>query len=494
MIDKVERWGIFDITLKGPDDGNPFIDVKLGAEFKHNSMVFMLEGFYDGEGLYRIRFMPNALGLWNYNTKSNHNELDGITGQFSCVLQSKENHGPVRVTNQYHFAYEDDTPYYPVGTTCYAWVHQGEDLERQTLETLKKAPFNKIRFCIFPKHYVYNQNEPVYYPFDGSLSKGWDFNRFNPNFWRHFERRVEDLVKLGIEADLVLFHPYDRWGFACMDAASDERYLRYAIARLAAYRNVWWSIANEYDVMKNKTMADWDRFFQIIQQRDPYQHLRSVHNCVEFYDHGKPWVTHASIQYQNLDYSTAIAWREKYGKPIIIDECGYEGNISDGWGNLTPQELVRRHWEGIARGGYVGHGETYLHPEDLLWWSKGGTLHGKSSERIAFLRRILEGIPITEFEPIDFGWDVACSGKKDEYYLLYFGFRQPAERHLNLPNDNEFRIDIIDTWQMTVTPIIGRFRGKCTIQLPGKPFIALRIYKNHRILTEKQQSKHSHQA
>jgi hypothetical protein len=260
-----------------------------------------------------------------------------------------------------------------------------------------------------------------------------------------------------------------------MDAASDERYLRYTIARLAAYRNIWWSLANEYDIMKNKTTADWDRFFQIIQQLDPYQHLRSVHNGVEFYDHSKPWVTHASIQYQNLDYSIVGAWRDKYRKPIIIDECGYEGNTHDGWGNLSPQELVRRHWEGTSRGGYVGHGETYLHPEDLLWWSKGGTLYGISPKRIAFLRGILEEAPNTSLEPIDFGWDVACVGKKYEYYLLYFGIHQPAARHLYLPEDSEYKIDIIDTWQMTVTPIKRSFNGKCTVKLPGKPYIALRI-------------------
>jgi hypothetical protein len=39
---------------------------------------------------------------------------------------------------------------------------------------------------------------------------------------------------LGIEADLILWHPYDRWGFAEMGAANDDRYLRYAIARLGA--------------------------------------------------------------------------------------------------------------------------------------------------------------------------------------------------------------------------------------------------------------------
>ena len=33
-----------------------------------------------------------------------------------------------------------------------------------------------------------------------------------------------------------------------------------------AYRNVWWSLANEYDLMRTKTMADWDRFFRIVQE------------------------------------------------------------------------------------------------------------------------------------------------------------------------------------------------------------------------------------
>jgi hypothetical protein len=477
MDGDVEQWGIFELTLKGPEEGNPFVDVELSAEFKHSGMTFAPEGFYDGEGLYRVRFMPNVSGSWTYITKSNQSELDGIAGQFNCIQPSKGNNGPVRVRNMYHFGYEDGKPFFPVGTTCYAWVHQGEDLERQTLETLKKAPFNKMRFCVFPKHYIFNQNEPVYYPFEGSLSKGWDFSRFNSQFWRHLECRVGDLLQLKIEADLILFHPYDRWGYAGMDPAADERYIKYTVARLAAYRNIWWSLANEYDLMKGKAMTDWDWFFQIIQQKDPYQHLRSVHNCVQFYDHSKRWVTHASIQYQNLDYSTVLTWRAEYRKPVVIDECGYEGNIHDGWGNLTPQELVRRHWEGVARGGYVGHGETYLHPEDLLWWSKGGVLRGESPERIAFLRRILDDGLEEGLEPIDFGWDVACAGIKDKYYLLYFGIHQPVERHLNLPDDSEFKIDILDTWEMTINSLKGSFKGKCKVKLPGKPYIALRICK-----------------
>ncbi|NIO15168.1 MAG: DUF5060 domain-containing protein, partial [Xanthomonadales bacterium] len=69
-----------------------------------------------------------------------------------------------------------------------------------------------------------------------------------------------------------------------MPAAADDRYLRYAVARLAAYRNVWWSMANEWDFMGEKRDADWDRYFRIVQEYDPYQHLRSIHNGRRWYD------------------------------------------------------------------------------------------------------------------------------------------------------------------------------------------------------------------
>ena len=51
-----------------------------------------------------------------------------------------------------------------------------------------------------------------------------------------------------------------------MDAESDDRYIRYAVARLAAFRNVWWSLANEFDIMPAKQESDWDRFFQVIRE------------------------------------------------------------------------------------------------------------------------------------------------------------------------------------------------------------------------------------
>ncbi len=465
--DKAERWGIFELSLRGPSGGNPFIDVQLTAEFKQKDRVFKAEGFYDGNGLYRIRFMPDELGQWSYVTKSNRRELDGKSGKFTCIKPSSANHGPVRVRNTWHLAYADGTPYFQVGTTCYAWVHQGNAMEEQTLATLKKAPFNKMRMCIFPKAYSYNKNEPDYYPFEGSPLKDWDYSRFNPEFFRHFERRVGDLRDLGIEADIILFHPYDRWGFANMTDETNDRYLRYIVARLAAYRNVWWSFANEYDLMKSKTMADWDRFFRIVQKYDPYQRMRGIHNCRGFYDHNKPWVTHASIQ--SSDLLRGREWRQKYKKPIVFDECKYEGNIPQGWGNITAQEMVHRFWLGTIGGCYVGHGETYRHPKDLLWWSKGGVLRGQSPARIAFLKETMSPTPFHEMVPGALPGGNHVLSKASQLYFIYFS--HPTATSLELPGPRAYKVDGIDTWNMTINSMGSAAPGKFTFSPPKANYL-----------------------
>jgi hypothetical protein len=273
----VPMWEMFEVSLSGPSSGNPFTDVQLGASFSLGSRTVHAEGFYDGGGTYKIRFMPDSLGKWTYITSSNEAELSGRSGSFSCVAAAPGAHGPVGARNTRHFAHADGTPFFPFGTTCYAWIHQSDEIQRQTLESLRTGPFNKIRMCIFPKSYQYNHNEPALYPFERDASGKSDFSRFNPAFFAHVEQRIGDLRALGIEADLIVFHPYDRWGYATMSADADDRYLRYVLARMSAYRNIWWSLANEWDLMRAKSSQDFDRFFRIVEQHDAVGHLRSVH-------------------------------------------------------------------------------------------------------------------------------------------------------------------------------------------------------------------------
>lgn len=88
--------------------------------------------------------------------------------------------------------------------------------------------------CVFPKHYSWNTNEPPLYPFEGTPPRTWDFSRFNPASFQHLEQRILDLQRLEIEADLILFHPYDKghWGFDRM-TSTEELVFRFWNATIA---------------------------------------------------------------------------------------------------------------------------------------------------------------------------------------------------------------------------------------------------------------------
>jgi hypothetical protein len=501
----VRKWDVLEIEAKGFSDKNPFTDYQIVGTFTSASKSVTVDGFYDGDGVYKVRFMPSIEGEYRYEISGSFAEKPQ-SGSFTVTPPKEGVHGRVRVADKYHFAYEDGTPFYPIGTTCYAWTHQTPEMQEQTIEELKKGYFNKIRFCVFPKHYVYNFREPQAYPYEGTPmdnskvtvenfehyfnhheENNWNFKRFNPVYFQLFEKRIEDMAELGIEADLIVMHCYDRWGFSNMSAEDDDLYWKYIVARFAAFRNVWWSLANEFDLLETKTIDDWERYAKILCEKDPYDHLRSIHNGRVFYDHNKPWVTHCSIQ--NPEGERTTQWREQYGKPTVFDEMVYEGNIKEGWGRISGTELTRRFWECAVRGGYGGHGETFLHPDDILWWSHGGKLHGESPERIKFLLNILyETLGLGLKQYVSGGGDTAVFRGKGtvavpekempigSYCLIYFGNANPSFYECKLDDSANYEVEVIDTWDMTIQKL-GVMNGKMRIELPEKQFMAIRIRK-----------------
>lgn len=499
MTEQSSRWDVFEFSANGPTEGNPYLDVSFAATFSLDNRQVTVPGFYDGEGVYKVRFCPDTEGEWSFATTSSAKPLAGLKGRLSVGPARADVHGPVRVRNQFHFAHADGKPYLPFGTTCYAWTHQPEALQEQTLKTLAESPFNKIRMGVFPKDYIYNTNEPLYDVYEKRADGSHDMDRPNFECFRHFETQIGRLMDMGIEADIILFHPYDRWGYCTMTEEQDFRYLRYIVARIAAYRNVWWSLANEYDfLLDTKPMERWDRFFHIIEEGDPLRHPKSIHNgdVDKNYDHRKPWVDHVCIQ--NWDVKKTLAWREAYGKPVINDEPEYEGNIAKEWGNISGHELVNRYWLTLCRGGYIGHGETFMDDADELWWAKGGVLRGAAVSRIAFLRKIFEEDAANGLTPLmerGSTFKRVSAVADGEVRYIYFSEHQPVEWALGLPEkDGDYEIDLIDVWNMTVSPlekaalpkvhpqritggshITNQFAAAFGLKLPGRPFLAVRI-------------------
>jgi hypothetical protein len=335
---------------------------------------------------------------------------------------------------------------------------------------------------------------PRLWPYAGTPPYDWDLTRFNPEFFQHYEKRIGQLRDLSIQADLILFNPYGKWGFNSMTAAEDDNYVRYVVARFSAYRNVWWCLANEYDFIRTKTDSDWDRMGLLLQHYDPYNHLRSIHNGSLLYDYGKSWVTHACIQNGVAVQAPGSAelYRDAWRKPVIYDEVKYEGDGKYRWANLSAREMTRRFWCGIIGGTYVTHGDYFTTVDEDTWTSFGGKMRGQSVSRIAFLKKILEDGPAEGLDPVDKWNEPNIAGQAGKYYLIYFGEDTPTNWVFQLYKDKmkdgmQFKVDIIDTWGMTITPVPGKFvtekkgpyyfedeNGR-TVSLPGRTDMALRI-------------------
>ena len=488
--------------------------VDLQAVFHKDGKTWHVKGFYAGNGEYRVRFLPEETGTYQY-------EISGIVAENGEVIVEparEGRHGPVRAKG-IHLYHADGTPWVGLGTTIYAMLHQEGALINQTMETLKCAPFTKVRLCMFPKHYNYNHNDPAHYAFRKNSAGEWDTDHPDFAFWDAFEKRLEEMDALGIQADLILFHPYDRWGFSTMTQKQNLSYLDYLLRRFAAYPHVWWSLANEYDLCPAKSMDDWYEIEAFVAENDPFHHLLGNHNCLKPYDPDRKNITHMSWQTKQL--SRISEMQKKYGKPVLIDECCYEGTLPETWGSLSGREMTARFWRTAAAGGYCTHGETFYPDEqEIVWWAKGGELKGESPARIAFLRSVLESLPgpliphpeglakmadITDEQiekllimPVTqenfFSIAIARMGKLEmsrfaamepcvtgrcgpedapDALLWYLDFNCCSRYEIHLPETGSYRVEILDTWNMTRETVMAGASGKQEIILPGREWMAI---------------------
>ena len=82
----IQQYHFLDFTFQGVDTGNPF-NVELAGEFiGPDSIRLRVPGFYDGDGVWKIRFSPTRIGSWEMRTVSNVLALTGkhVTG-IACV-------------------------------------------------------------------------------------------------------------------------------------------------------------------------------------------------------------------------------------------------------------------------------------------------------------------------------------------------------------------------------------------------------------------------
>jgi len=352
---------------------------------------------------------------------------------------------PVIVNREHpkHFQYTGSgRPFYHLGFTAYHLLDPS-NTDEQILELLDycvQNGFNKVRFLLtgYPRDTDTRSKEqytfaggawklPNYGAPPGELNPlpawlgnphGYDFTRFNVAYWQKVDRAVQAMRQRGIIATCIV--TIEKQNLPQEYGAlteHEQRLYRYAVARLAAFSNVWWDLGNEHNEYRKQ---DWaPQIGRLVKQWDPCDRLCSAHGYADWLYDNQPWADFIITQ----QYGTCVevnGWALKYldiPKPYVNEEYGYEGSLDKPGHGMNPDWVRKCHWSIAMAGGYGSYGD----------WTPGTAFYtghigsGKAPSQLRHLRRLFESLPFSAMRPQNdlVTGDAFCLAKPMEVYLVY---------------------------------------------------------------------------
>lgn len=385
----VPKWEIFQLDLAaGQVSGNPFLDVDLSATFSNGEQSFSVDGFHDGKDNWKVRFAPMEQGEWKYETFSNVSSLDGKKGVFSCVPPTSR--GALTVSHQYPnwFSRADGKPqwvvndgWYPHPLFGFTLPFEGLDFPQPSEEDIKAylkiLGDHKVNMTIEVDQLYARQTSLT----DTSFNWPWkvvdaehnliDKDFFNLDYYQRMDRTLayakEQNVFFGMELlfDNSVFrqrewsaHPLNRKNGGWLDGNEKgtgwgvvfdinnaehvlyiERYLKYTVARLAAYWNILWELGAESgniarhkgDEVPVEMVASWYGYWgDYVARKDVYGRIQAIGDTGEqpeliYNPRNNFTITqeHTSMEDIKKLCANTNAFGErfwKYGRPTIIGE------------------------------------------------------------------------------------------------------------------------------------------------------------------------------
>lgn len=419
--DAVNCYEYVEVTIdsSGSEARNPFTDVVIEGSFGlKDHPASRVDGFCDSASgkVFRIRFMPSQPGTYEYSVTYRENNFEKSShGRFQAVDARKR--GTLRVDPEFptHFQWEGTKErFFWNGATAY-WLAGWDDeaiqqiiarLDHFKVTRLRAAlsgrvhdgrawfeevrPSSRFSFLLNP----WMANDPA------SVEKpGFDVTRFNVDYWQKWERLLRSARDRDMAVSVIFYvdglRPgVDPFGKTAMGGLDEQRYYRYAIARLAPFCNVMWDLANEYRLFRDDAWAE--RMGAFVKECDPYDHLTSTHGHADFHFGKSAWADFA--MFQSWDESGGYDFmlenrllQAKSGRviPLVNEEYGYEDHYPQAWGGnrkapaRSADTRVQLAWQICLAGGYQTTGERASGSAEM----DGGWINGRGSDQSGMLER-----------------------------------------------------------------------------------------------------------
>jgi hypothetical protein len=240
---------------------NPYASVALQIEFRSPRFkTYLMPAFWDGRGKNQmiVRFTPTEAGQWIYRVTSNVAALDGKQGTFNAAPSDAP--GFVNVANVHHWATDNKKAHLWMGFIADRFAFDAPaEFDRQ-LDQAAQNKFNHFRGSILGGA---KDSAQVYLGPD----------RPNPAYFDELDRRIGEIHKRGITTDLMLGSDPDTITALFPDWQARERFIRYVVARYAAFNITWQGLAEFEDYPDGRALLK--ELGLDLKKLDPYQHPRS---------------------------------------------------------------------------------------------------------------------------------------------------------------------------------------------------------------------------
>jgi hypothetical protein len=478
---EVPRWEMHEFTVRGRNfAGNPFCDAVLAGGFTApTGKTNTIEGFYDGEDTWRLRFAPDEEGNWRYRL---HCETAGIfqDGEFRCTAPRGRGFIRVHPQNPYAFAYADGEPFFPMGDTCYGLYDDSPitpALRREYLDTRRHQRFNFVRMSVGHSE-ARAAADPAFWAWGGTPTKP-DFDRFNPIFFRGLDGLFRDLQASGMNVELLLLNFYRRpfTDTSQWTPARERLWIHYVLARYAAFNNVFlWTLANEYEThpdgqyrLDRPGDVEWAKAIaRLVKQLDPYRHPVTVHPVVSASTHGSsprdsfdaPWrigeffgeeAALDVLSQQTGQSGEGVVWNEqlqswvgddpnlvaslradrRFNKPVLNTESGYEylrGHSTEKKQVHHTDKVRRSAWRIVCAGGYfaggfhgtIGHSDVWNRIDAPNRYTFTVQDEGAGAQ-LGALYDFFTALPFWRLQPFDgvTGESAVALAESSHFYVVY---------------------------------------------------------------------------
>lgn len=359
---------------------NPVQDVTIQTFFHAPSgKTETVDGFWDGDRTWRVRFCPNEIGAWQYETQcENDSGLGGQKGEFGCAPYEGNNplytHGDIHLSEgRYYLVHADGTPFFWLGDT--GWngaLFSDKQSWDAYLSDRRNKGFTGIQFMA-TQHRAAPSDSEGRVPFSGIKRI-----TVNPLYFQRLDQRIDAVNEAGmVPAPVLLWVLGDSPGNYLPEY---QRIVlaRYMVARYGVHQIIW--ILGGDGNYQGQRAEPWQRIGRAVFGDNP-RRLATMHpqgrhwiadefrheswfgfNCYQsghgFDEHDLRWL---------CEGPPAKDWNKEPRHPNLNFEPNYEGHLPYGASKPFDAHAVRRaaYWSllvappaGVTYGAHYNRGKT----------------------------------------------------------------------------------------------------------------------------------------